>query len=147
MSCSASVRITRWVKSGCEKYRRQGPPRRKLIQRSGCVEGFGCRPIAAMRLAPWPASESLQWRNPREIAGGGAASAERYGGLRTTELREGNRRRWVGWLTTLRRMIGRAQVRESAVSQENPWRRWRRKGRVAPAPPLRIEGRRGRSGF
>jgi hypothetical protein len=24
------------------------------------VEGFGCRPIAAMRLAPWPASESLQ---------------------------------------------------------------------------------------
>jgi hypothetical protein len=27
---------------------------------SGSVEGFGCRPIAAMRLAPWPASESLQ---------------------------------------------------------------------------------------
>jgi len=27
---------------------------------SGFVEGFGCRPIAAMRLAPWPASESLQ---------------------------------------------------------------------------------------
>jgi hypothetical protein len=24
------------------------------------VEGFGCRPIAAMRLSPWPASESLQ---------------------------------------------------------------------------------------
>src|SRR5216684_7897796 len=24
------------------------------------VEGFGCRPIATMRLAPWPASESLQ---------------------------------------------------------------------------------------
>src|SRR6266851_357850 len=24
------------------------------------VEGFGCWPIAAMRLAPWPASESLQ---------------------------------------------------------------------------------------
>ncbi len=31
--------------------------------------------------------------NPREMAGGGAASAERYGGLRTTEVREGNRRR------------------------------------------------------
>src|SRR5882724_5762313 len=29
---------------------------------SESVEGFGCRPIAAMRLAPWPASESLQWR-------------------------------------------------------------------------------------
>jgi hypothetical protein len=28
--------------------------------KSECVEGFGCRPIAAMRLAPWPASESLQ---------------------------------------------------------------------------------------
>jgi pimeloyl-ACP methyl ester carboxylesterase len=27
---------------------------------SDVVEGFGCRPIAAMRLAPWPASESLQ---------------------------------------------------------------------------------------
>ena len=27
---------------------------------SESVEGFGCRPIAAMRLAPWPASESLQ---------------------------------------------------------------------------------------
>jgi hypothetical protein len=27
---------------------------------SGFVKGFGCRPIAAMRLAPWPASESLQ---------------------------------------------------------------------------------------
>ena len=60
---------------------------------SAPVEGFGCRPIAAMRLAPWPASESLQGTNPREMAGGGAASAERYGGLRTTELREGNRRR------------------------------------------------------
>jgi hypothetical protein len=29
------------------------------------------------------------------MAGGGAASAERYGGLRTTEVREGNRRRCV----------------------------------------------------
>ena len=57
------------------------------------------------------------------MAGGGAASAERYGGLRSKELREGNRRRWVCWLTTLRRMIGRSQVRESAVSQENRWRR------------------------
>ena len=27
---------------------------------SAFVKGFGCRPIAAMRLAPWPASESLQ---------------------------------------------------------------------------------------
>jgi hypothetical protein len=33
-------------------------------------------------------------KDPREMAGGGAASAERYGGLRTTEVREGNRRRW-----------------------------------------------------
>jgi hypothetical protein len=60
---------------------------------STAVEGFGRRLIAAMRLAPWPASESLQRRNPREMAGGGAASAERYGGLRATEVREGNRRR------------------------------------------------------
>jgi hypothetical protein len=27
---------------------------------AGFVEGFGCRPIATMRLAPGPASESLQ---------------------------------------------------------------------------------------
>src|SRR5258708_38995395 len=27
---------------------------------SAFVEGFGCRPIAAMRLGPWPGSESLQ---------------------------------------------------------------------------------------
>ena len=76
-----------------------------------------------MRLAPLPASESRQGRNPREMAGGGAAGAERYGGLRSTELREGNRRRWVCWLTTLRRMIGRSQEWESEVSQENRWRR------------------------
>jgi len=60
---------------------------------SESVEGFGCRPIAALRLAPRPASESRQGRNPREVAGGGAANAEGYGGLRATELREGNRRR------------------------------------------------------
>jgi hypothetical protein len=30
------------------------------VHESGSVEGFGCWPIAAMRLAPWPASESLQ---------------------------------------------------------------------------------------
>jgi hypothetical protein len=62
-------------------------------QVSAVVEGFGCRPIAAMRLARWPASESRQGTNPREMACGGAASAERYGGLRTTEVREGNRYR------------------------------------------------------
>ena len=39
------------------------------------VEGFGCRPIAALRLGPRPASESRQGRNPREMSGGGAASA------------------------------------------------------------------------
>jgi len=33
---------------------------RRLPPMSERVEGFGCRPIAAMRLAPWPASESLQ---------------------------------------------------------------------------------------
>jgi hypothetical protein len=32
-------------------------------------------------------------RNPREKAGGGAASTERYGSLRATEVREGIRRR------------------------------------------------------
>ena len=42
---------------------------------SGFVEGFGCRPIAALRLGPRPASESRQGRNPREMSGGGAASA------------------------------------------------------------------------
>ena len=41
----------------------------------------------------WPASESRQGKNPREMAGGGAASTERYGGLRTTELGEGKRGR------------------------------------------------------
>jgi hypothetical protein len=33
---------------------------RLLCSTSASVEGFGCRPIAVMRLAPWPASESLQ---------------------------------------------------------------------------------------
>jgi len=32
-------------------------------------------------------------KEPAGKVGGGAASAERYGGLRTTEVREGNRRR------------------------------------------------------
>src|SRR6266851_6807939 len=32
---------------------------RPVRHMSPIVEGFGCRPIAAMRLAPWPASESL----------------------------------------------------------------------------------------
>ena len=43
--------------------------------RAAFVEGFGCRPIAALRLGPRPASESRQGRNPREMSGGGAASA------------------------------------------------------------------------
>src|SRR6267142_839661 len=34
--------------------------RLRLLGMSGVVEGFGCRPIAAMRFAAWPASESLQ---------------------------------------------------------------------------------------
>jgi hypothetical protein len=32
------------------------------------------------------------------MVGGGAANAERYGGLRTTEVREGNRRRWASYV-------------------------------------------------
>ena len=42
--------------------RSQGQSGRHLLPLSisDFVEGFGCRPIAAMRLAPWPASESLQ---------------------------------------------------------------------------------------
>jgi len=32
-------------------------------------------------------------KEPAGNGGGGAASAERYGGLRRTEVREGNRRR------------------------------------------------------
>jgi hypothetical protein len=36
---------------------------------------YSARPIAAVRLAPRPASESRQGKNPREIVGGGAASA------------------------------------------------------------------------
>jgi hypothetical protein len=31
----------------------------RVSEMSESVEGFGCRLIAAMRLAPWPASESL----------------------------------------------------------------------------------------
>src|SRR3977135_2707091 len=46
---------------------------------SACVEGFGCRPIAAMRLAPWPASESLQLRNTREMGRGGGRRARGAG--------------------------------------------------------------------
>src|SRR6478735_6027291 len=45
------------------------------VARAAFVEGFGCRPIAALRLGPRPASESRQGRNPREMSGGGAASA------------------------------------------------------------------------
>ena len=37
--------------------------------------GFGCRPIATVRQAPGPASESLQGRNPREVGSDGAAGA------------------------------------------------------------------------
>jgi hypothetical protein len=44
---------------------------------SSSVEGFGCRPIAAMRLAPWPASESLQGNR----AGGAVPRALIYRGL------------------------------------------------------------------
>ncbi len=39
------------------------------------VKGFGCRPMATGRLAPGPASESLQGRNPRVVGEEGAASA------------------------------------------------------------------------
>jgi hypothetical protein len=39
------------------------------------VKGFRCRPIATAGLAPGPASESLQGRNPRVLGHGGAASA------------------------------------------------------------------------
>jgi hypothetical protein len=54
----------------------------------------------------------------REIAGDGAASAEGYGGLRTTELREGNRRRWVCWLTTLRRVVSDAPPAGAGILSE-----------------------------
>jgi hypothetical protein len=42
---------------------------------SAYVEGFGCRRMTTTRLAPWPASESLQRTKPREVAGDGAAGA------------------------------------------------------------------------
>jgi hypothetical protein len=51
------------------------PTCRLNARTSHFVEGFGCRPIAALRLGPRPASESRQGRNPREMSGGGAASA------------------------------------------------------------------------
>jgi len=34
------------------------------------VKGFGWRPLAMIRLAPRPSSESLQGRNPREVKRG-----------------------------------------------------------------------------
>jgi hypothetical protein len=40
----------------------------KWSEMSQFVEGFGCRPIAAMRLAPWPASETLN-RSGRAASG------------------------------------------------------------------------------
>jgi hypothetical protein len=62
-----------------EHYRRLPAPAREMlfaaVHESLVVEGFGCRPIAALRLGPRPASESRQGRNPREMSGGGAASA------------------------------------------------------------------------
>ena len=39
------------------------------------VKGFGCRPVATVRQAPGPASETLQGRNPRVVGHAGAASA------------------------------------------------------------------------
>jgi hypothetical protein len=45
--------------------RKKGPP---LI--AAVVQGFGCRPVERSRAAPGPASESLQGRNPRGLAGG-----------------------------------------------------------------------------
>ncbi len=44
---------------------------------TGIVKGFGCRPMATGRLAPGPASESLQGRNPRVV--GGRGRRECYG--------------------------------------------------------------------
>jgi hypothetical protein len=46
-------------------------------QSAGFVKGFGWRPVAAVRLAVGPASESLQGRNPRE--GGRGGCRKRYG--------------------------------------------------------------------
>jgi hypothetical protein len=40
---------------------------------SAFVQGFGCRPIEMVRLAPGPASESRQGTNPRVMCAEGAA--------------------------------------------------------------------------
>src|SRR5450755_2067303 len=56
----------------------------RVRRMSAVVEGFGCRPIAAMRLALWPASESRQGKNPRGM-GRGECRALRYGDLADTE--------------------------------------------------------------
>jgi hypothetical protein len=37
------------------------------VQKSVVVKGFGSRPIATIRLAPGPSSESFQGRNPRQM--------------------------------------------------------------------------------
>ena len=74
------------------------------------VEGSGCRPSRTVPLAPWPASGSLQGRNPREVDRW--RCGDRYGylglwslsgevvitaaGLVFGERRSRNRSRWCG---------------------------------------------------
>ena len=45
------------------------------VHESAPVKAFRCRPITTVRQTLWPASESRQGKNPREVGGGRAASA------------------------------------------------------------------------
>jgi hypothetical protein len=50
-----------------------------IVTESACVKAFRCRPITTGRHTLWPASESRQGKNPREV--GGRSGCECYGDL------------------------------------------------------------------
>jgi hypothetical protein len=58
-------------------------------------EGLDRGQEPACRISLCPRSKAFNEGTRGKWQAGGAASAERYGGLRTTEVREGNRRRCV----------------------------------------------------
>jgi hypothetical protein len=66
------------------------------------VKGFGCRPVATVRLALGPSSESLQGRNAREVVC--RRCRARYGDL-IAAMRVNARRRTVA-VVRLRGLVG-----------------------------------------
>src|SRR6266481_10200284 len=100
------------VASGTTPKSHLPSPMSTLCERSR-LGAFACRYRLLLRVSD--AGRSQRWGlhsgrrpkafnegTPREMAGGGAASAERYGGLRTTQVREGTLRRCASRLPTSR---------------------------------------------